>query len=85
MPRAARERSAWLGHGECARAIYDVLRSAPEPMTTRAITERIMAANGIPGEARTHELIAKTVLRSLNRAKDVERSVIGGAVAWRVR
>jgi hypothetical protein len=83
-PRAQRQRNAWFGPNECIRAIYDVLRSALEPMTTREITERIMTAKGIPDEGRTPELVAKTVLGSLNRAKDVERMVVGGAVAWRV-
>lgn len=83
-PRRQVARNTWFGQNECIRAIYDVLRSAPEPMTTRAISERIMATKGIPGEGRTAELIAKTVLGSLNRAKDVERMVVGGAVVWRV-
>jgi hypothetical protein len=84
-PKTTRQRNTWFRQNECIRAIYDVLRSAPEPMTTRAIAERIIAAKGIPDEGRAHELIAKTVLGSLNRAKDVERSVSGGAVVWRVR
>jgi hypothetical protein len=83
-PRAQRQRNVWFGQNECIRAIYDVLRSAPEPMTTRAITERVMAARGIPDEGRTHDLIAKTVFGSLTRAKDVERTVAGGAVVWKV-
>ena len=83
-PKAQRRRNVWFGQNECIRAIYDVLRTASEPMTTRAITERIMAAKGISGEGKTPEKIAKTVLGSLNRAKDVERLTVGGAVAWRV-
>jgi hypothetical protein len=83
-PKVTRQRNTWFRQNECIRAIYDVLRAAPEPITTRAITERIMAARGIPDEGRTAELIGKTVLGSLNRAKDVERAVSGGAVVWRV-
>lgn len=83
-PKATRERNAWFGHGECSRAIYDVLRSASEPMTTRQITDRIMADRGIPGDGRNVELVGKTVLGSLGRLPGVERVAIGNAVAWRV-
>ena len=84
-PKAQRRRNVWFGQNECIRAIYDVLRTATEPMTTRAITERVMAAKGIVAEGNAPELITKTVLGSLNRAKDVERMTVGGTVAWQVK
>ena len=83
-PRRQVARNNWFGPNECIRAIYDVLRQAPEPMTTRDVAERIMAAKNIPREGRAPELIAKIVLAALHRAKDVERVVIGGTVVWRV-
>jgi hypothetical protein len=82
--REPRARNTWFRQNECIRAVYDVLRSAPAPMTTREIVERVMAAKGISAAGRTHELIAKTVLGSLNRAKDIERLEIDGAVVWRI-
>src|SRR6202035_4694878 len=81
-PKATRDRNAWFGHGECSRAIYDVLRSASEPMTTRQITDRIMADRRIPDEGRNVELVGKTVLGSLGRLPGVERVANGNAVAW---
>ena len=36
--RSQRPRSAWFHAGECLRLIHDVLRDAPAPMTTRALT-----------------------------------------------
>ena len=55
-------------------------------MTTREIVEDMMAAKKLPDDdARTRELIHKTVLGSLNRATDtIERVEAAGSVAWRV-
>jgi hypothetical protein len=52
-------------------------------MTTREITEAVAAAKGSDG--RTHDLITKTVLGSLNRAAEtIDRVKAAGVVAWRV-
>jgi len=40
--RQQRPRSLWFRPGECLRLIHDVLREAPQPMTTRALTEQVM-------------------------------------------
>jgi hypothetical protein len=55
-------------------------------MTTREITEAVAAAKGISvGDGRTHDLITKTVLGSLNRAAEtIDRVKAAGVVAWRV-
>ena len=34
--RPQQPRSAWFRPGECLRLIHDVLREAPQPLTTRA-------------------------------------------------
>jgi len=39
--RSQRPRSVWFRPGECLRLIHDVLREAPAPMTTRALTEQV--------------------------------------------
>jgi hypothetical protein len=86
-PRRRRTCNAWFRPGECLRLIYDVLRDAPQSMTTREIAERIAEGKSIPltGD-RQRELIQKTVLASLNRAKGtVERTEVAGVVRWRVR
>jgi hypothetical protein len=81
-----RRRNDWFRPGECRRRIHDVLRDATGPMTTREIVEGLMATKKIPDDdARTRELIHKTVLGSLTRATDtIERVEAAGSVAWRV-
>ncbi len=82
-----RERVSWFRPGECRRLIYDVLRDAPQPLATRELAERVMAASGTPAtDNRTRALIQKTVLASLSRAKGtVERTEVDGVVSWQVR
>jgi hypothetical protein len=82
-----RPRSAWFRHGECLRLIYDELRDAPQPMTTRELTERIVRVKAIPADDdRSRELMQKTLLSSLNRAKEtIARIENGGVVSWRLR
>ena len=41
-PKQPRERNAWFRPGECLRLIYDELREATQPVTTRELAERIM-------------------------------------------
>ena len=85
-PRRQYMRNTWFRHGECLRLIYDVLREAGQPVTTRDFTERIMQIKAIPAaEARIRDLVQRTLLASLNRAKDtIARSDAGGVVAWRL-
>jgi hypothetical protein len=86
-PKQPRPHSAWFRHGECPRLIYDELRDAPQPMATRELTERIMRVKAIPADDdRCRELMQKTILGSLNRAKEtIARIEIGGVVSWRLR
>lgn len=85
-PRRQYMRNTWFRHGECLRLIYDVLREAGQPVTTRDLTERIMQIKAIQAaEARIHDLVQRTLLASLNRAKNtIARSDAGGVVAWRL-
>ncbi len=86
-PAQQRERVSWFRPGECRRLIYDVLRDALQPLATRELAERAMAARGTPAtDNRTRALIQKTVLASLSRAQgSVERTKVDGMVSWRVR
>ena len=81
-----RERVSWFRPGECLRTIYDVLREAPQPLTTRDVARSVVAARGIMvGDDRTQALIQKTILASLSRAKNtIERLEADGVVSWRV-
>ena len=84
--RPQRPRSAWFHPGECLRLIHDVLREAPQPMTTRALTERVMSLKAIaPTDERSCALVQKTVLGSLSRAKaTIQRVEIAGVASWRI-
>jgi hypothetical protein len=85
--RQQRTRSAWFHPGECLRLIYDELRDAARPLTTRELAEQIMRVKAMAAaDARQRELVQKTILGSLNRAKEtIERIEAAGVVSWRVR
>jgi hypothetical protein len=83
QPRA---RNAWFCPGECLRLIYDELREATQPVSTRELAERIMRVKAIPAaDDQRRERIQKTLLGSLNRAKQtIARVEIAGVVSWRL-
>src|SRR5271165_3275057 len=85
-PKQPRERSAWFRQGECLRLIYDELRDAAQPVTTRELAERIMRLKAMPTtDDRRRELVQKTLLGSLNRAKEtIARIETAGVVSWRL-
>ena len=85
-PRQPRERNAWFRPGECLRLIYDELRETTQPVTTRELAERIMRIKAIPtADNDRRERIQKTLLASLNRAKQtMARVEIAGVVNWRL-
>ncbi len=60
--RQHRPRSVWFRPGECLRLIHDVLRDAPQPVTTRALTEQVMGVKAIvTTDERSCALVQKTV------------------------
>lgn len=85
-PRQQRASSVWFRPGECLRLIYDELRDAPQPVTTRELAVRLMRVKALPiDDDRRRELIQKTILGSLNRAKEtIARIETAGVVAWRL-
>jgi hypothetical protein len=85
-PKQPRERNAWFRPGECLRLIYDELREATQPVTTRELAERIMQVKAIPAaDNDRRERIQKTLLASLNRAKEtIARVETAGVVRWRL-
>jgi len=85
-PKQPRERNAWFRQGECLRLIYDELREATQPVTTRELAERIMRVKAIPAaDDQRRERVQKTMLASLNRAKQtIARVEIAGVVRWRL-
>ena len=85
-PRQPRARSIWFRPGECLRLIYDELREAAQPMTTRQLAERIIRVKALPmADERQRVLVQKTILGSLNRAKEtIMRVEAAGVVSWRL-
>jgi hypothetical protein len=85
-PKQQRARNAWFRQGECLRLIYDEWREASQPLTTRELAERIMRVKAISaGDDQRRERIQKTLLGSLNRAKQtIARVEIAGVVSWRL-
>jgi hypothetical protein len=81
-----RARNAWFRPGECLRLIYDELREATQPLTTRELAERIMRVKAISAaDDQRRERIQKTLLGSLNRSKQtIARIEIAGVVSWRL-
>ena len=84
--RQQRTRSAWFRPGECLRLIFDELRDAVQPMMTRELAERIMRVKAMPmADDRQRELVQKTILGSLNRAREtIARVEAAGVVSWRL-
>jgi hypothetical protein len=85
-PRQRRTHNAWFRRGECLRLIYDELRDASQPVTTRELAERIMRVKAISAaDDHRRELIQKVLLGSLNRAKEtIARIETAGVVGWRL-
>jgi hypothetical protein len=86
LPKQPRARNAWFRQGECLRLIYDELREATQPVTTRELAERIMRLKAmLPADSQRRERIQKTLLASLNRAKEtIARVEVAGVVRWRL-
>jgi hypothetical protein len=85
-PKQPRARSVWFRPGECLRLIYDELREAAQPMTRHQLAERIIHVKALPiADDRQRALVQKTMLGSLNRAKEtIVRVEAAGVVSWRL-
>jgi len=81
-----RANTTGLRHGECLRLIYDALRDAPQPLTTRALAERIMEVKAMPSTDAAHrELIQNAILNSLRHAKGtITRIESKGVISWQI-
>ena len=85
--KLVRDRNSWFRPGECVRLACDLLRDAPEPLPTSAIITDLIRIKSIPdGDIRAHDLIQRTVISTLDRARTtIERVKVGGSVCWRIR
>lgn len=76
-------REALFGRSELRRAVIAVLREANGPLTTRQITERVMATKGVvlkPGRV-AKEYINR--VRVVCQHLPVERGMVEGVQVWR--
>jgi hypothetical protein len=76
-------REALFGRGELFRTVIAVLREANEPLTTRQITERVMATKGKalkPGRL-SKEWINR--VRHVLRKLPLDRTMVEGIQVWR--
>lgn len=68
MPRQKRE--VIFGRGELTRAVFDALRDARGPQTTRQITQEIMALSGMDARDRRY---MSDLVRRVGKALRVQR------------
>src|SRR5712671_3142837 len=77
----------WFKRGTLFRAALDVLRAAPEAMTTRQITDAILAAKGVTDPAPKQRAGLEAGVRSSlenHAGKTVERVAEGAPKRWRL-
>ncbi len=87
MPRQKRE--VLFGRGELTRAIYDEIRTATGPLTTRQIAEAILVLQGHDARdrkmMREHTIRVSKALRSLREGGSVKAGKdAAGTIVWGV-
>ncbi|WP_207460480.1 hypothetical protein [Azospirillum sp. SYSU D00513] len=85
-PKAVRRRNGWFRPGKLPRLLLDVLRTAPAPLSVKALSVEPMKRRGLdPEDARTVHRVGKMVHDCLARqsAGLVERVSDGKAAAWK--
>src|SRR3954447_16806436 len=78
--------SDWFGRGELGRMVLDTLREATAPIRVEAITHAIIAAKGLPADAKALRRVENMVKGVLHRQDGlaVERVGNGREVGWRI-
>ena len=84
--KPSRKGCDWFGRGELARAVFDVLRGAAEPLEGMKIARAVMDAKGLPVDAVALRRVAGMVKGALHRrdGRIVERVENGRDVRWRL-
>ena len=82
----SRPKPDWALRGEVARLAFAILREAPEPLSSQAITAEVMARRDIAGEVTKVQLkrVRKCLDRQRARGTLIAESV-GGVLCWRIR
>lgn len=87
LPKEPGRRLTWFSDGELPRRVFDVLRTAAEPLSVHEIATEVMRRRGFnPEDAATLATVEKRVSDLLRRRADVVEKVSLGpkAVGWRV-
>ena len=82
----SRPKPDWALRGEVVRIVFAILKEAPEPLSTHALTAEIMARRRFAGGVT--KLHLKRVRKCLDRQKArgaLIRESVGGVLCWRVR
>ena len=82
----SRPKPDWALRGEVARAVFAILREAPEPLSAREVAAKVMAARGMDGDVSRTQLkrVRKCLDRQRARGTLLARSV-SGELRWSVR
>ena len=86
-PLLRRPKPRMFRHGQCSRAVADLLRVAEAPMTVRGIAERLVTEHhlDVKGKADLDKLVGKVRNILLRHAgKGMVREQTGPDVTWRI-
>lgn len=86
-PILRRPKPRMFRHGQCSRAVFEMLRVAETPMTVRAIAERLVTEHhlDVKEKADLEKLITKVRNTLLRKAGNgLVREQIGADVTWRI-
>jgi hypothetical protein len=76
----------WFGRNQCSRAVLDILRTAPEPLTIRQIADQVIVATSIgPIAPRDLRGIADAVKRVLMGRKSIMVATDERPARWALR
>ena len=81
----SRPKPDWALRGEVVRIVFSILKEAPEPLSTQALTAEVMARRGYAGEVTRLHL--KRVRKCLDRQKvngRLRSQNSGGLLCWQM-
>jgi hypothetical protein len=87
-PKSKRARAGWFSEGDLPRTILDILRTAPEPLSSREVALAVMERRRFsPDDQTTLATVESRVNGALQRRRGVvEKAALGPrAVGWKVR
>jgi hypothetical protein len=78
--------SDWFGRGELGRMVLDTLREATAPMQVEAITRTVIAAKGLPADAKALRRVENMVKGALHRQNGLAVARVGDGrdIRWQL-